>query len=431
MVFLTLNPGSSSIKYAVFSVQRDGVIMDNQGVTCLMRGKLARINSQEVIHMCEDFSSIKDGVKKHIHINFADTSQLLSYVYKDVQSVVNTAYHTIIRVVHGGDRLTTPVQAMQECVQMLESLVDQAPLHIPVALEIIKAVSTHRATHNPIRFTQGGGADTHAQVEELPWLVFDTQFHTSLPRVEQRTGLPQYIEQELGIRRYGFHGLSHQYVAEQVKYHDGEQTSIISCHLGGGSSICAIHDGLSRAVSMGFGPGTGVMMGTRAGDIDWEALLYMMERKSLTPNDAREILYHDAGVLGLSGDTDLMPDILSNLDKTKYKETLDQYLYNIVMKIGAYITVFDRQPTHLVFTGGIGSGSALIRSMIVERCRNFGWIIDDSVNSKTGEAESYSSIHSALSTIKIITLPTDEEIIMIKNVLEHKTRLNISTDAMG
>jgi acetate kinase len=392
MIYITINPGSSSIKYALFDTTKA------QTESFLGRGKIARISEDSVIHS----KATATGAEQKQTLLSKNLSDWLSIIAADIQSYNASVFTLIIRVVHDGGQYNGPVKADKTVLAELQSLVSLAPLHLPQTLEVIR--------------------ELQRLFDAEIWLVFDTHFHQTMPQVAQTTGLPKSLinassSQEGLIRRYGFHGLSHQFVRDEITRRDGSDHAIISCHLGGGSSICAIENGTSIQTSMGFGPGTGLMMGSRAGDVDWEALLYCMQANNLSPQVARSILYTKSGIRGMTeGRTDLMPEVLADMENPVNQEVIEQYIYDIVMTIGSYTPLFQSPLTHLVFTGGIGSGSYQIRQRVMDYFSKQGWRLDRGYNQEAGEVSRYEEIQTTDSNIKIIALQTDEEAIMVGEI---------------
>jgi acetate kinase len=382
MKIVTINLGSSSLKYALYDADQ----------TNIFSGKIARIDESGVVHKTKrtgEDEVVGSVSSKNIR-DWVNTS------HEDIQDLVNDDDFVLaVRVVHDGGKFEGPTKYSKEVHTILHEVEDIAPLHMPLVLEVLPLLQ-------------------EIYSKDI-WLVFDTHFHKTIPSIGLHTGLPKDLETDLGLRKFGFHGLSHQYIAEQI-HTKGVYTGIISCHLGSGSSICAIENGKSIQTSMGFGPGEGLMMATRSGSVDWEALLYAMEKENISISEARNLLYKKSGILGITHTTDLMPEVLEDASKPENKEVVDRFVYQVSMVIGSYLPLFKEAPTHVVFTGGIGSGSYLIRSLIIEHLLNLGLKIDTSKNLEAGDAKDLFHISHSESSMEIITLPTDEEQILMAEV---------------
>lgn len=386
-MFLTVNPGSSSIKYALFDSEENS----------LLHAKIARIHEGDVKHC---FTPVGGG-KEVTSISSQHMEDWVEVMDRRIQAYaeannISDDFITIVRVAHDGGKFAGPTLVDNTSLGILESIKDMAPLHVPVALTALR------------KLQQVYAGDI--------WMVFDTHFHKDMPWQAQRTGMPARYDQDLNMRRYGFHGLSHQYAANRITEIDPD-ARIICCHLGSGSSITAIEHGKSVATSMGFGPGTGLVMGTRAGDVDWEAVLYAMEHKGLGTGNIRTLLYKNAGMKEITGKTDLMPEILEHIDESEYHAAFDVFVYSIIKTIGSFIPLFDGPVTHIVFTGGMGSGSYEVRESIIEKFKYIGWEIDREQNKALGSVNGIEVIGAENSKVSVIVLETDEELMLVKEVV--------------
>ena len=254
------------------------------------------------------------------------------------------------RVVHGGERFVASTVIDAEVEAAIEALIPLAPLHNPANLEGIRT-ARRRAP------------------EVVQVAVFDTAFHQSLPEVAYRYALPKALYTEMGIRRYGFHGTSHAYVARQAAVRLGQplsETNLITLHLGNGASACAIRDGRSVETSMGMTPLEGLVMGTRPGDVDPGVLLYLAREKGYTFDRIDRLLNRESGLEGLCGDHDLrrMHARIAEGD-TEAALALEIFIHRMRKYIGAYVAVLGRVDA-LVFTGGIGENDAVVREMILK-----------------------------------------------------------------
>ncbi|KRN20173.1 pduW protein [Pediococcus claussenii] len=300
------------------------------------------------------------------------------------------------RISHGGS-YTKSVLIDQKVEDRIDELSVLSPLHNPVNLIGIKAFKKLLPDAKEVA-------------------VFDTSFHHTMPEKAYLYALPYEYYEKHGIRRYGFHGPSHQYIAERsVELFGKEQTSrLISCHLGNGSSLCAIKDGESINTSMGFTPLAGLVMGTRSGDIDPEILPFIEEEFDMNSHDVREMLNKKSGLLGISGISNDMRDLEEAASKGNKRAqlALDVFVHQIQHYIGAYATDLNGIDM-IVFTAGIGQYSPTIRAMVCSQLGYLGVKVDEEKN-KTNAL----SIEADDSKVKIAVIPTDEEIIIARDVME-------------
>ena len=251
------------------------------------------------------------------------------------------------RVVHGGEQLQKSVIIDDEVISIIDKLSNLAPLHNPVNLQGIQAAMKK--------------APNLTQVA-----VFDTAFHATMPKEAYLYALPYELYEKEGIRRYGFHGTSHAYLAkEAAKILDKElrEINIITLHLGNGASACAIKNGVSIDTSMGFTPLEGLVMGTRCGDIDAEIVLYLQEKLKKTPQEIDKILNKESGLLGICGENDLREILLREDEKAKL--AVNMMVRRIQKYIGAYMILLERVDA-IVFSGGIGENAKIIRESVMD-----------------------------------------------------------------
>jgi len=290
------------------------------------------------------------------------------------------------RVVHGGSKYFAPVRVNAEVLSDLRSYIPLAPLHQPFALEAIEALLS--------------------DLPDVPQVAcFDTAFHRTLPQVETMLPLP-YTAWERGLRRYGFHGLSYEYmsIALQERHGDIALGRTIVAHLGSGASLCAMHGLKSVATTMGFSALDGLMMGTRCGALDPGAVLYMMETEHLSPPQVGHVLYHESGLLGVSGLSSDPRDIIAHeADNPRAQAALALYVRRIVREIGALVAVLGGLD-FLVFTAGIGEHNAVLRERIVGGLGYLGANLDDEANQAHAAV-----ISSSASRIRVAVEPTNEE----------------------
>lgn len=298
------------------------------------------------------------------------------------------------RVVHGGSKYFAPVRVDARVLADLRSYIPLAPLHQPFALEAIEAL-----------------LGLHPDLPQVA--CFDTAFHHTVPKVEQMLPLPRALWDD-GLRRYGFHGLSYAYMATVLdeRYGDGARGRTICAHLGNGASLCAMHDLRSVATTMGFSALDGLMMGTRCGALDPGALLYLMQIRGLGIDQVGHMLYHESGLLGVSG---VSPDprvLLPREDEAPVREALALYVRRIVREIGALTAVLGGLDM-LVFTAGIGEHNAVIRERV---CHALGWLgvaLDTRAN-----AAHAAVVSGPESRVRVVVEATNEEWVAARAALE-------------
>lgn len=350
MKILVINSGSSSIKYQFF----------NAGASDLLcKGIVERIGSGNST-LTHQGCRRKPIVMK---VDGPDHHQAIKYIFDTLTSSdsgVIKSYREISgighRVVHGAETFTQPTIIDERVIRTIEKFNELAPLHNPPALLGIKACR---------RFTKN----------ILQVAVFDTAFHQTIPAHAYIYGIPYGFYKDLKIRRYGFHGTSHKFVAHQAAARlktDLKRLKLITCHLGNGCSITAVRNGRSIDTSMGLTPLEGLLMGTRCGDIDPAVVLYLMEKKGLDIKGMDDLLNKKSGLLGLSGISNDMRDILkaARSGKPRARLALEIFVYRIKKYIGAYAASMDGLDA-VVLTAGIGEKSSVIRNRIAKDLKGF------------------------------------------------------------
>ncbi|MDD3631324.1 MAG: acetate kinase [Atribacterota bacterium] len=396
MKILVVNSGSSSIKYRLFDMADESL---------LANGLVERIGIQG--SLINHYPAGKDAFIKEIEIPDHRKGielvidALLDNKYGVIKSIseITAVGH---RVVHGGEKYSGSVLLNDDVMDTLNEFIELAPLHNPPNILGIKVCQ-----------------------ELLPGIpqvgVFDTAFHQSIPEQAFLYGLPYSFYEKYRIRRYGFHGTSHKYVAQkaaEILGKDLKELKVITCHLGNGSSITAVKEGKSVDTSLGFGTISGVIMGTRCGDIDPAIIPYLMEKEKLSFKEINDILYKKSGFMGLSeGISSDMRDLeaqVSNGNK-RAKRTLDVLYYGLKKYIGAYTAAMNGLDV-LVFTAGIGENSPLLRKTVCEGLSFFGIEIDDKKND--GLKGKKAIISTENSKVKIFVIPTDEELMIAHDTAE-------------
>ena len=303
------------------------------------------------------------------------------------------------RVVHGGEEFPDSVLITDEVIEKIEKLSELAPLHNPANLTGIKAFKN--------------------VLPNVPAVaVFDTAFHQTMPESSFLYSLPYEHYEKYGIRKYGFHGTSHKYVSERAAEMLGrplEQLRLISCHLGNGASITAIEGGKSIDTSMGFTPLAGVTMGTRSGDIDPALIPYIMEKINKTAEEVLEGLNKKSGMLGLSGFSSDLRDIEQKAEEgnERAEMSLSVFASHIHKYIGSYAARMSGVDA-IIFTAGIGENSDTIRARVLNGLEFMGVYWDPALNKLRGEERFISYPHSP---VKVMVIPTDEEVMIARDVL--------------
>ena len=303
------------------------------------------------------------------------------------------------RIVHGGDRFTAPTVVTDEVLDALTALNELAPLHNPPAVAALRLA--------------------RSSLPSIPHVaVFDTSFHATLPPHAYEYALPSAVRQRFGIRRYGFHGISHAHVMESVAAHLNQRAfslRIISCHLGNGASVAAIEYGRSVDTSMGMTPLEGLVMGTRSGDIDPGAVLLLLRSGAYDAGQLDSLLNHESGLKGLAGTNDLREIERRAAAGDKMCElAIDIYAHRVRKYIGAYAAVMGGVDV-IAFTGRVGEHSALVRNRIVQRLEFLGACLDSGKNSAAVSAQkTVESIAAADATVAMVVVKADEEVGMTR-----------------
>lgn len=391
MKILVLNSGSSSIKYQLFLMPEAQVIcsglIERIG---LETGAIHYKSLTEKIEIETEILNHKVGLEKIVDLLLDEKVGVLTST-EDIKAVGH-------RVVHGGNLFTKTTIVSQEVKDEIEKLFSLAPLHNPANLEGINVAENI--------FTRA------KQVA-----VFDTAFHQTMPEKAYKYAIPNKFLDKNNIRNYGFHGTSHKYVSEKAnEYLERENTKLITVHLGNGCSITAIQNGKSIDHSLGFGPVTGLIMGTRCGDIDHELIFYLINTLGYTQEEVQKILLKESGMLGLTGYSDLR-DIEAEAKKgnKNCQLALAMNTYRIKKYIGSYIATMNGVDA-IVFTAGIGENSELIRRLVCIDLEFFGIELDEQKNDI--RAKELTEIHKETSKVKLLVIPTNEELEIAKQAYE-------------
>ncbi len=385
---LVVNCGSSSLKYSLFDTANEARVV---------RGSIERIGTPGVKHVCRvgerNAAVAVPGAGGHRDAFRAMVETLAS---KEVGAMNGPADISAVghRVVHGGDKLITPAVITGEVIAAIEEASALAPLHNPVNLAGIKE-AMRLFPHVP-----------HVA-------VFDTAFHSTLPPYAYMYGLPYEFYKEKKIRRYGFHGTSHLYVslkAAEFLKRPFSGIDLVSCHLGNGASLCAVDHGRSVDTSMGFTPTQGLLMGTRSGDLDPGILIHLMRTENMGADDMEKLINNKSGFLGMSGITNDMREIEKAAAQGHHRALLayKTFCYQIRKYIGAYVAAMQGLDA-VIFTGGIGQGSAGVRSLACQGLGYMGIEIDEKKNRGIDGFATVSDVSADGSRVRVLVVPTDEE----------------------
>ncbi len=390
MKILVLNSGSSSIKFQLFNMKEENV---------LAKGRVTRIGNENSTLKYE--SEKQDKFKKTIDIsNHSDGLQVIKeYLLSDKKGVIKNIDDIDAighRVVHGGEAFSRPTLIDAKVENKIDELSDLAPLHNPHNLTGIKECKK----------IFPGKPQT---------AVFDTGFHQTIPEKAYLYAIPYKYYEKYGIRRYGFHGTSHKFVAKraaELMNTPLDELKLISCHLGNGASMAAVKEGESVDTSMGLTPLEGLVMGTRSGDIDPSIIPFLVEEENLEAKEVENKLNTESGLLGVSGVSNDFREIneAAQNGNKRAKNALDLFYYRIQQYIGAYMTAMGGLDA-VIFTAGIGENEADARKGVLKDLDFLGLELDEKANSIEGEEL---EITTDSSSIKAFAIPTNEELVIAR-----------------
>jgi acetate kinase len=401
---LVINCGSSSLKYSFY---------DTTNETRHARGLVERIGLTGTRHVYhgpggELTSEVPQG-------GFAEAfkAMVAALTAKETGVISGAGEVSVVahRVVHGGERFTEATVITDEVLAHIEALNPLAPLHNPVNVAGIR--------------------EMQRLFPAVPHVaVFDTAFHHTLPAYAYLYGLPYELYEQKGVRRYGFHGTSHSYVAlrgAQFLRRRPNELQFVSCHLGNGSSLCAVDHGRSIDTSMGFTPAEGLIMGTRCGDVDAGVLAFLERTEGLTATQSEELLNKKSGLLGLSGVSSDMREVIAAADEGHHRAliALKAYCYRVRKYIGAYVAAMGGLDA-ILFTGGIGQGSDMVRALALQGLDCMGIKLDPQRNREARGFEEVCRISTDDSRVTVLVVPTDEERMMAREALRALSRSYIA-----
>jgi acetate kinase len=393
MKVLVINAGSSSVKYHLYQMPQAQVIAT---------GLVEKIGEEE-----SELSHFYQGRTYTIPAKVQDVREAMELILQTLISNEAGVLEKISeigavghRVVHGGEEFTGSVIVDENVIASIEKFADLAPLHNPPNLAGIRAAQHHLGDTTQVA-------------------CFDTAFHSTIPKVAYMYALPYELYEKYGIRRYGFHGISHRYVARRAAKLMGKgkyDINAITCHLGNGCSITAVKNGRSIDTSMGLTPLEGVPMGTRSGDLD-PAIIFYLEEKGYDVKTLKSLCNKQSGLLGLSGVSNDMRDLEELAGKGHVRAVLaiDVFCYRIKKYIGAYAAILDTVDA-VVFTGGIGENSVFMREKICNAVTQIGVQLDLAANK--GAVAKEAEINTKASQVKIFVIPTNEQAAIANDTYE-------------
>ena len=399
MKILVLNCGSSSIKYKLFEMTTKEILAQGGIEKIGLPGSFLKL-------------TLPSGEKKIIEKDVPEHTTGVQFIFDTLTNAeygavknlheINAVGH---RVLHGGTKFSGSVLINDAVIAAVEECCDLGPLHNPANLKGIYAVQK--------------------LLPEVPQVaVFDTAFHQTMPDYAYLYPIPYKYFEKYGIRRYGFHGTSHRYVSKRVCEFLGipqEGSRIITCHIGNGGSIAAVKDGKCIDTTMGLTPLEGLMMGTRCGDIDGGAILYMMKKEGMTPDEMSNLLNKKSGVLGVFEKSSDMRELEDAVARGEERAILTEkmYFYRITKYIGAYAAAMGGVDV-ILFTGGVGENQATARAGVCKTLGFMGVELDPEKNKVRGQEAIISTENSK---VKVVVIPTDEEMMIATdtmNILNNK-----------
>ncbi|MBO3097934.1 acetate/propionate family kinase [Gelidibacter pelagius] len=391
MKILIINSGSSSIKFQLMDMPSETLICS--GLVERIGYKNATISYKtngENLQQTHNIESHKQGLKRVVALLLDPEKGVITHTNE-----IEVVGH---RVVHGGNSFSDTTLITSEVKEKIQQYAALAPLHNPGNLEGILVAEEIFPTAKQV-------------------VVFDTAFHQTIPAKAKRYAIPTSFYEEHGIQVYGFHGTSHQYVSEKaITYLGMESSKIITIHLGNGCSMTAVKDGKSIDHSLGFTPSNGLIMGTRSGDIDHAIIFHLVNNLDYTLDEVKTLLTNQSGMLGLTGHVDLR-DIQAEAENGNKdcQLALSMNAYRIKKYIGSYAAAMNGLDA-IVFTAGIGENSSVIRQLVCEDMEVFGMNLDTTKNDqRPGDLR---EINSDSSKVKILVIPTNEELEIAKQAFE-------------
>lgn len=389
MKIMSINAGSSSLKFSLFDMKTEEVLIsglferigiEGSSYTLKFNGQKTKVEAELEDHLV----AVKILLEKLIELE----------IISNLEEIEGIGH----RVVHGGDKYADTVMITDEVIDDIVRFSDFAPLHNPAHVLCIKAFK-------------------EVLPKTIMTAVFDTAFHQTIEKSRYLYAVPYSWYEDYNIRKYGAHGTSHRYISlflkEQLK---NEKLNIISCHLGNGGSICAIKNGKCVDTSMGFTPHAGIVMGTRSGDIDVSIVPYMMEKEGKSADEIMNDLNKKSGFLGISGESSDSRDIEEGVKEGKERCILaeEMFVNSIVKYIATYYVLLEHTDA-IVFTAGIGENSPETRKKVIRKLACLGIKIDEEKNDFRGKFEKVSTPDSS---VEVYVVPTNEELLIARDTLE-------------
>lgn len=395
MKILVLNCGSSSIKYALYNMEDCSVMAQGGAERVGLDGAFVKVK-------------LPNGEKREIKHDIPEHTEGVKFIFQLLTDSEIGAIKSLDeidavghRMVHGGEKFAHSVILNEEVMEAFKECIDLAPLHNPANIKGVMAVH-----------------------ELMPGMkqvgVFDTAFHQTMPKYAYLYPIPYNLYKQYGIRRYGFHGTSHRYVSARACEFlglDYKSQKIITCHIGNGGSVAAIKEGKCIDTSMGLTPLEGVMMGTRSGDVDAGAVIYLQKKLGLDADGLSDLLNKKSGVLGISEISSDMREIedAAHSGNKRAQLALDMYFYRIKKYVGAYAAALGGCDV-LVFTAGVGENQSDLRQEVCRNMEFMGIKIDNEKNAKTRGEEI--ELSTPDSRVKVVIIPTDEELMIATDTME-------------
>ena len=384
MQVLTINSGSSSVKVGLYEM--------GDSERLVLSGSMERIGLRASVFRIKD-SSGKSLIDEHADLPEHETALKRLFEWLEEHETGRRLDAVGHRVVHGGPKYNRPHLITSELMAELKDLVHLAPDHLPHEIKAIQATSR-----------------SYPELTQVA--CFDTAFHRHMPKLSQIYALPRHYQQE-GVVRYGFHGLSYEYILQELQKEAGEEAAggrVIIAHLGNGASMAAVRNGKSVDTTMGFTPAGGLVMSTRSGDLDPGVLIYLLEEKGLRPSGLNDLVNRHAGLLGVSGISSDMKDLLDREeDEAHAREAVDLFCYQASKHLGALAAVLGGLET-LIFTGGIGENAPAVRQRICQNMSFLGIYLDDQRNAANAAIISLEDDH-----VTVRVMRTDEDLMIARH----------------
>jgi len=386
---LIANPGSTSYKCKLYDTNNNSI---------LFQATIERIGDKEGIYACQHTGQNKLTKYTEIPDYFAAINLTINSLQETISldDISAVGFKTVL-----AKGITGCVELTDSVINAMKNYMVLAPVHTQVYLT---AISTFKKI-----------------LKNIPLVgLFETAFHDKIQPEAYLYGIPYEYYKKHGIRKYGFHGASHRYIGKRAKelfFSEKESLKVISCHLGGSSSVCAIKDGKSIDTSMGMSPQSGLLNANRVGDFDAFALLYLMEQEKLSIEKTREILISESGLYGISGESGDLRDIIQGMEKGNYRDKLafKTFAYYVKRYIGEYMAILNGADI-IVFTAGSGQNSPQLRKEILKDMKNLGIVLDERKNMANLQGDLISSEDSQ---VQIAVIPTNEELIVTEEVKKY------------